>query len=316
MRQRTLLAALVAASLLVAAPSTAVAKRSPTTAHAYLQTKVGAYAATVTATKESKQATLDVHLSRGDAARDQQTHDYSFTLAPSAVAVDSKLGSARIKAKLGSFGALDLKLAGRGKTQTEPVASSCTGPATLSRDAWAKGKISLKLGSLGTLSKPGKSVSLDRLKRKGTVKCKGGDCRRIAGTQVAGLNVWPNYLALQSDGLGHTFVFGTVSQQISSPKVAITHTRFAAGGALAATVGDANFVSITLSGGGPASGTLTFSGTGAPEAEPGCKGHTIRRISGAASGQLSLPIDGVGVVSVSADGSASAPIAAYREQVG
>jgi hypothetical protein len=314
MRQRTLLAAVVAATLVaVGSTPAAEARRSPTTAHAYLHTKLGNYAATVTATRAAKAATLVVHLSRGDAAKDQQTHDYSFTLAPSTVTVDSKLGTARVNANLGSFGAVDLKLGGRGKTSTEKP-SGCSGPATLTRSARAKGAITIKLGSLGTLRGAGRSVSLDRLQKKGTVKCPAGPCRRYAGSQIAGLNSGDNYLSIQSDGLGHTFVFGTVSQRL--PKVSISHTRFAAGGTLAVTLGAGpNDRSIALTGGGPATGSLTFAGTGAAEADAGCKGHTVRRLSGPAAGSLSLPIDGVGTVTIAADGSATAPIAAYREQI-
>jgi hypothetical protein len=130
------------------------------------------------------------------------------------------------------------------------------------------------------------------------------------------VNVGPNYVSVQSDGLGHTYVFATVTQQLARPRVSIEHTRFARGGGLEASPGaGANDRSLVLTGSGPASGGLSFSGTGATSADRGCRGHTVLRVSGRVNGRLQVPIDGVGVVSISGDGSASAPLGDYVEQV-
>lgn len=283
-----------------------------------MQTKLGRYAATITATNAAggKRATLAVHLSRGNPARDEQTHTYAFTLPNQAVAIDSRLGKARVRARLGSFGTVDLRLAGRGRTSTQRPELGCSGPATISRSARARGRMRIRLGSLGTLRSAGRSVSIDRATRRGTVKCGLPKCRRYGGTKVAGLNVGTSYLSVQADGLGHTFVFGAVSERLTSPPVSINHTRFAAGGTIAANFGaGSDDRTIALSGGGPATGNLTFSGTGAAETDGACRGHHVRRISGPVSGQLELPIDGVGTVSVGGDGSATAPLGVYREQI-
>jgi hypothetical protein len=323
MGQRVIFAALVAASTAAVASSAdaraaGAARSSPTTAHAVLQTKLGRYKATITATNAAggRRATLAVHLSRGNPARDEQTHTYAFTLPKRAVAIDSRLGKARIRARLGSFGRVDLRLAGRGKTSKEGSSPSCSGPGEISRAARARGRMNIRLGSLGALRAAGKSVRLDRATRRGTVRCAPPRCRRYAGTRVAGLNVGTGYLSVQSDGLGHTYVFGAVSERRASPPVSINHTRFALGGTITVNQGaGTDGRTIALSGSGPATGNLTFSGTGAEEADGGCRGHHVRRIFGPVTGQLALPIDGAGTIAVSGDGSASAPVGAYREQI-
>lgn len=319
MRQSARAATLVVAAFVAIGSSpgvgAAVARRSPTTAHVNLQTKLGRYAVAITATTGRRAATLNVYLSRGNPARDQQTHSYTFALAPRAVFVDSRLAKARIRARLRSFGTVDLTLGGRGASSLQR-ASPCTGPATISRSARARGRITLRLGRLGTLRRTGRSILIDRLRRPGTVRCAPPKCRRYAGAQVAGINVAGGYLSLQSDGLGHTYVFGAVEQRLTKPSVSISHTRFALGGRLDASPGagpDDRLIELT--GGGPATGTLTFSGAGAPEPDAGCSGHTVRRIFGNVTGQMRLPIDGAGVIDIAADGSPAAPLGAYREQI-
>lgn len=288
---------------------------SPTLAHVYLTATVGRYAATITVTKQGGRrgaATLVVFLSRGGSA-DQQTHSYAFTLAPSAVSIDVVLGRARVQAALGLFGTVDMTLTGRGAAN---VQRACSGPGTLVRSAKLNGRIRLRLGSLGTITSLGRGVSLDRLQRSGTPSCPVPRCRRDAGTEIAGVNVGPSYISVQSDGLGHTYVLGSVSQQVSKPRVSIEHTRFALGGSLAVSPGaGAHDRALVLSGSGPVSGRLSFSGTGAIAPDRGCRGHTVLRVSGPIDGQLSLVIDGVGVVSVGGDGSATAPLGDYAEQV-
>jgi hypothetical protein len=323
MCQRITLVAFVAALTAAVGPS-ADARAEPaapsasTTAHATMHTKLGRYSATISATRPArgKRATLAVHLSRGNPARDEQTHDYTFTLPRSAVAVDSRLGRARIKAKLGSLGALDLKLTGTGKRASQGPPAGCRGPATVSRSARARGSMRIRLAGLGTLRRAGRSVTLDRTRGRGDIICPGLKCRRYAGSEIVGVNFEDSYLSVQSDGLGHTFVFASVAELLTSPPVSIHHTRFALGGRMTVNeVAGPDDLSIELSGRGPAKGNLTFSGTGAVEPEPGCKGHSVRRIFGAVTGQFALQVDGVGSVSVSGDGSAAAPVAAYREQV-
>ena len=323
MCQRITLVAFVAALTAAVGPS-ADARAEPaapsasTTAHATMHTKLGRYSATISATRPArgKISTLAVHLSRGNPARDEQTHDYTFTLPRSAVTVDSRLGRARIRAKLGSLGALDLRLTGTGRRASQGPPAGCRGPATVSRSARARGSIRIRLAGLGTLRRAGRSVTLDRVRGRGAVSCPGLKCRRYAGSEIVGINFEDSYLSVQSDGLGNTFVFASVAELLTSPPVSIHHTRFALGGQLTVNE-DAGFgdISIELSGSGPAKGNLTFSGTGAVEPEPGCKGHSVRRIFGAVTGQFALQVDGVGSVSVSGDGSPAAPVAAYREQV-
>ena len=62
-------------------------------------------------------------------------------------------------------------------------------------------------------------------------------------------------------------------------------------------------------------GDLTFAGTGPEIPDPGCKDHAIRRLSGPVSGRIATTIHGVGEVAVEGDGSATAPVAVYSEQV-
>jgi hypothetical protein len=308
---------LVVTALCVMAQTSAAARSGPsaTVAHVYLNARVGNYAVTITVTKQGGRrgaVTLVAYLSRGGST-DQQTHSYSFTLAPGAAAVDSALGTARVKATLGSFGDVNLTLTGRGVTKTQ---RACSGPATLVRTAKATGRIKLRLGLLGTVSSLGRAVSIDRLQRSGSPSCQVPPCRRYGGTEIAGVNAGPNYVSVQSDGLGHTYMFATVSQQFARPSVSITHTRFALGGSLSASPGaGAGDRSLELTGSGPASGSLSFRGTGVTSPDRGCPGHTVLRVSGSINGQLQLPIDGFGTVVVSGDGSATAPLGDYVEQV-
>jgi hypothetical protein len=316
-----MLAALVAAASTavgLSAPTRAAvgARTSPTPANVYLHTKLGKYAVTVTATTGRKTATLVVYLSRGNPSSDEQTHTYAFTLARRAVAIDSKLGRARIRARLGSFGAIALTLSGRGKSSVAKPPAGCSGPATISRPARARGKLKIKLPGLGTIRGAGRSVGLDRLQRRGTLRCPKPRCDPIAGVAIAGINDGGKYLSIQSDPGRGTRVFGTVAERLKRPRVSVNHTRFARGGSLVASPGaGADDRSISLSGGGPATGSLSFAGTGTPEPDARCAGHTVRRIFGPASGRLELRIDGVGAVSVAADGSPTAPQGAYREQI-
>lgn len=298
--------------------SAAAASPSPTTAHVYLQTKVGRYSASVIATQapRARAATLVVYLKRGSPSRDQQTHTFSFTLRRGAVTVDRRLGGARISAGLGSFGTVRLAVRGRGRTSAISPPGPCSGPATLSRAGRPKGRISIRLGRLGTLRSPGRATGLDRASSGRATRCRQPPCRRYAGTRIAGLTSGPSYLSIQADGQGQTYVFGAVTQRLRKPTVFVNHTRFALGGSVVSTSGPApGDRTITLTGSGPASGSLSFSGPGPPEVDRGCAGHHVRRLSGRVRGSLRMAIDGVGVVSATGDGSAGAPLGVEREQV-
>jgi hypothetical protein len=70
---------------------------------------------------------------------------------------------------------------------------------------------------------------------------------------------------------------------------------------------------VTLTGSGPLSGSLIFTGAAPAAPVAGCPGQSVRRLSGRASGSLQLTMHGVGPVTVTGDGSATAPIGTYRE---
>src|SRR6185436_6324339 len=119
---------------------------------------------------------------------------------------------------------------------------------------------------LGTIRRAGSSVSLDRLQRRGSLRCPNPPCDPIANVEIAGVNDGGSYISIQSDPGRGTWVFGTVAQRLKRPRVSINHTRFARGGSLVASPGAGpDDRSIALTGGGPATGSLTFSGTGPPE---------------------------------------------------
>ena len=215
MARRLALAAI--AALCVLPPTAhAAAPASPTPAHVSLATKLGPYAVTITASRDAARGpgSLVVYLRRGDAARDEQTHAFAFTLPAGAVAVDKRLESARVRAQLGTFGSLDLRLTGRGATTVATPLQPCSGPGSQDRAARVTGSLTLNLGALGTLRSPGKA-RLDRLVRRGAVRCPAQRCRVGPGTAVAGVSVERTYVALQRDAAGKTYVFATVSEQPS-----------------------------------------------------------------------------------------------------
>lgn len=307
------LLALAVGALAGPAAQAAPAPASPTPVHVTMTTKVGPYTVTITASRETARGpgALVVYLRRGTPARDEQTHAYAFTLPAGAVAVDSRVETARVRARLGAFGTVDLRLTGRGATTTTAPLKPCSGPATQDRAATVAGTLTLTLGALGTVRRPAKA-RLDRLVRRGVVRCPSQGCRVGGGTLVGGVTVDRTYVALQSDGT-RTYVFATVSEQ-PSPGVSVQHTRFALGGALVSTAGTQPGERIVeLTGSGPVTGSLRFAGIAATEPVKGCAGQTVTRLSGRITGSLLLDVHGLGPVTVAGDGSATAPIGTYRE---
>ena len=115
----------------------AAAPPSPTPANVSLATRLGPYAVTITASRDTARGpgALVVYLRRGNAGRDEQTHAFSFTLPAGAVTVDKRLETARVRARLGTFGSIDLKLTGRGATTVATPTMPCSGPGSQDRAA-------------------------------------------------------------------------------------------------------------------------------------------------------------------------------------
>lgn len=164
------MAALCAAGLL-AAP--AAASAAPTTIVAGPVT-VKDYSMTLSATDNGSSDGLSIMFNR-TAGKASQTHFYSFTKGVK-VTTRSTLAAAKIKAKLGRYGKIDLKLTGVGAVKRGAVPKGCTGTASKMR----RGKLNggFKLVADSTYFKTIKKKSLKTsLFKGGNIKCEtdGGD---------------------------------------------------------------------------------------------------------------------------------------------
>jgi hypothetical protein len=156
------LAALCAAALLA---TPAAASAAGTVVAGPL--KVKDYTMTVTATDGASDS-LSVMLSRS-AGKATQLHSYSFS---DGVRVKASAKSASIKARLGRYGGIDLKLRGAGAARNGVVPNGCTGSAGKSRSGTLRG--SFKLVADGSYFKTVSARSLKgQLLKGGALKCDG-----------------------------------------------------------------------------------------------------------------------------------------------
>jgi hypothetical protein len=232
LRTPTLVA--VCAAGLLAAPAAASAAGSTVIAG---PVKVKDYAMTVTAS-DGASDTLGVMFHRA-AGKATQMHSYSFSQG---VKVKAKGRSASIKADLGRYGKINLKLAGAGAARKGVVPKGCTGNPGKARAGTFRG--SFKLVADSTYFKTVKAKSLKgQIAKGGALKCDGGgDGSGGGGPAKASTTLSVNLQ--QSGGMlmfsAHKAAGGAVTQQAmrmdeaaATAPASIMHMISAPGGASA-----------------------------------------------------------------------------------
>jgi hypothetical protein len=312
------------ASRVTAASSRTLQKATSTQATILLTGTLKGYRVSVAATLvPHKSATLSVVLTRGDPSVDQQTHAYAFKIKTSAISVDSKLGKAKLKASLGRYGKISVKVKGSGKTSTYPVYYPCSGPSTQNRGGKASGTIKISLPSFGTLRRFSKKADLTRFSKKGVVTCGSAtSCDWSAmpqpgqtAPQIASLSAPGRQISAQVGPSGETILLANVTAKLSSPGLQVVHSRMIVNGVqLIRGFGSGTDRTATVNGVGVTTGSVAFQGPATQTAVPRCPGILATRMEGRATGTLSTTMDGVGKVTFTGDGSVSAPLAEYFEE--
>jgi hypothetical protein len=91
-----------------------------------------------------------------------QSHSYSFNLPPSALKLNKKLKTGKLKASLGKFGKVKISFTQNAKTKKTKPPAHCTGPTTLSRLGTLSGKITFSPAGLGKVGKLKKGATATR----------------------------------------------------------------------------------------------------------------------------------------------------------
>ena len=161
-----LLAALCAGALVAPAAASAA---SPTSIVGG-PLKVKDYKLTISAIDGSKDS-LSIMLNRG-AGKARQMHTYSFTQGVK-IKTKKSLATTRIKASLGKYGKVDLKLKGAGATKRGVTPPGCTGNAGKVRAGTLKGTFKLIADSTYFNTISARSLKA-QIAKGGSLECDGG----------------------------------------------------------------------------------------------------------------------------------------------
>ena len=257
--------------------------------------KVKDYSMTVMA-NDGAQDSMSVMFSRR-AGKASQTHFYTFSQGVS-VTTNKSMSKARVKADLGRYGAVDLKLTGVAAARRGTTPKGCTGKAGKLRRGTLKGNFRLVADSTYFKTVTAKSLK-GQLARGGVFKCGGGPNDPSAGggsgeTMLTSTSTGPDgllMLTMVKDAKGAVTQQAMRSDDDAKAAPASIMHMINAPGAASAFAPSADLSSATGSGVSP-----FFSGSFSFAAEEPMAGMA----SGTLDGDLAARFDSIGTQALAA----------------